>query len=90
MPQKQTRIRGNPIEGRDLTMRRSVNDVERRDIKCGRGPAIIQTRCGFVPITYSDGWLNETKQMIAKAYEVWRKKRRVPKYDHFGCAGIKF
>jgi allantoicase len=65
-------------------MRRSVNDAERR------GKSVIQSRCGFAPVTYSDGWFTETKAMIAKAYEVWRKKRGVPRYDHFGCCGIKF
>jgi hypothetical protein len=96
MPQEQAKRepnlrRCNPITGRSGELRRSVNDAEARDIRDGvRGPAVIQTTCGFKPIVMNDGWYEETKAMVAKAYEVWRKKRGIPKYDHFGCCGIQF
>lgn len=64
--------------GRNLTLCRSVNDAERR------GEAVIQSRCGFKPVSFSDGWFAETKAMVERAYEVWRIKNKVPKYDHFG------
>jgi hypothetical protein len=31
-----------------------------------------------------NGYLNRTKRLVDAAYEVWRLKNGIPKYDHWG------
>lgn len=81
IPKTKTRYH---IKGYHLTMHRCVNDAVKR------GDTLMQSRCGFAATTYTNGWFEETKRMVDVAYEVWRKKRKIPRFDHFGCIGIRF